>query len=121
MPTNMSVQVAEAQKCFEEVTFQAPTKDMVHQNDFLLPIIGGRFLEVKNACLPPDRRDHFTMRFVTENMERLVGQLAILSGAIVDNLAEANPDSTCLLKPPHLAFLKEALLAEFVDRQGGYL
>jgi hypothetical protein len=116
----MNVQVVEAQKCFEGVTFQAPTEDMFHRNDFLLPIIGGHFLEVKNTRLPLDRRDHYTMRFMMENMERL-GQLAILSGAIVDNLAEADPDSTCLLKPPDQAFLKEALSPEFIDCQGGYL
>jgi hypothetical protein len=116
----MSAHVAEAQKCFDGVTFQAPTEEMLHRNDFLLPIIGGRFLEVKNTRLPPDRRDHYTMRFMTENLERL-GQLAILSGVVVDNLAEADPDSTCLLKPPDQALLKEALSPEFVDCQGGYL
>jgi hypothetical protein len=93
VPTNMSAHVDEAQKCFQGVTFQAPTEDMVHRNDFLLPILGGRLLEVKNTRLPPERRDNLTMGFMTKNLERL-SQLAILSGAIVDNLAEVNPDST---------------------------
>jgi hypothetical protein len=44
-----------------------------------------------------------------------------LSGAIIDNLAEADPDLTCLLKPPDQALLKEALSPEFVGGQGAYL
>lgn len=47
VPTNMNVQVAEAKKCFEGVTFQAPTEDMLHQNDFLLPVMVATSLRLR--------------------------------------------------------------------------
>jgi len=117
-PTNMATWVEEANELFDGVVFSTPNEEMVHRRDFLLPIVAGRFIQRRNESLPSEKQDHYSMKFVSDNLERLCN-LSLLAGHIVPSLADTDEFSNLLL-PPDGAKLNNAQSASFKKSQGVY-